>query len=66
MSWMSELVEKKRPPPKKQKHSNQLKTKRIINIKISAKGVPVFTFSLPGGRLAPFPRVSYATASSLR
>jgi len=29
---------------------------------MSAKGGPVFTYGLPGGRLAPFPPVSYATA----
>jgi len=33
---------------------------------MAAKGAPVFTFSLPGERLAPLPSVSYATACSLK
>ena len=40
---------------------NILKTKIILNIKMSAKGGPDFTWSLPGGRL-PLPLISYATA----
>jgi len=28
---------------------------------MSTKGGPIFTFSLPGGRLAPSPPISYAT-----
>ena len=35
----------------------------MLNIKMSTKGSPVFTFSLPEGRLAPAPPpVNYATA----
>jgi len=44
------------------KKDNLLKTKRILNIKMYTKGNPVFTFSLPGGRLVPLSPVSYATA----
>jgi len=32
-----------------------MKTKRMINMKASAEGGPVFTFGLPGGQLAPRP-----------
>jgi len=53
MSWMSKLAEKKKTPRKTQKNSSHLKNKRIINMKMPAKGGPIFTFSLPGGRLAP-------------
>jgi len=38
---------------KTQKNNNLLKTTRILNTKMSAKGCPVFTFSLLWGRLAP-------------
>ena len=38
---------------KNPKNNNRLKTKTILKIKMSAKGVPVFPFSLPGWRLAP-------------
>jgi len=38
---------------KKRKHNNRLKTKTILNIKMSPEGGSVFRFSLPGGRLAP-------------
>jgi len=51
LNWMSKLATK--TPRKTQKNSNQLKNKRIINIKISAKGGPVFTFSVPGGEARP-------------
>jgi len=44
MSMLSKNTEKKRKTPK----NNPLKTKRILNIKMPAKGGPVFTF-----RLAP-------------
>jgi len=47
------------------KNNNLLKIKRILNTKISAKGVPVFTFTLPGGRLAPLPPASYATVENV-
>jgi len=43
---------------KKRKHSEKRKkktTQRTLNIKMSTKGVPVFTFSLPGVRIAPLP-----------
>ena len=48
-------------PAKKPKTYNLLKTKIILNIKMSAKGGPDFTLSLPGGRLT-LPFISYATA----
>jgi len=51
---------KTKTPRKTQKGSNQLKNKEIINIKISAKGVPVFTFSLPWGAPHPLSPVSKA------
>jgi len=51
---MSKLAKKTKTSRKMQKNSNQLKAKRIINIKISARGDPVFTFSLPGGADRPF------------
>jgi len=47
------------------KNNNLLKIKRILNTKISAKGVPVFTFTLPGGRLAPLPPASHATVENV-
>jgi len=48
---------------KNAKNNNLLQTKRSLNITISAKEGPVFTFRLPeGGGSLPFPRVSYATA----
>jgi len=50
---MSKLVKKTKTPRKTQKNSNQLKTKIIINMKISDEGGPVFTFSLPGGAARP-------------
>jgi len=60
MSWMSILAEKTKTPRKRQKKHNLRKTKRILNIKMTGKGGPVFTFSLAGGWLAPCPCVSYA------
>jgi len=35
----------------------------MLNIKMSAKGGPVFTFSLPGGQLVFLLPVRYATVS---
>jgi len=49
MLWMSKLTEKTKTPRKTQKDSNHLKNKRITNIEMSAKGGPIFTFSLPRG-----------------
>jgi len=46
------------------KSNNLLKTKRILNIKMSTKRGPVFTFSLPGVRLAHLTAVSYVTGYS--
>ena len=46
---------KNKNTPKNEKNNNLLKTKRILNMKMSAKGGPVFSFSLPGGRLEPSP-----------
>ena len=56
MSWMSKLAKKTKTPRKTQKNSNQLKAKRIINIKTSAEGGPVFTVSLTGGRMQAAPK----------
>jgi len=36
------------PEKKAKKNNNLLKTKRILNIKMSVKGGLAFTFSLPG------------------
>jgi len=55
MSWMSVLAKKNENTPKNAKN-NLLKTKRISNIKMWAKGYPVFTFSLPRGRIPPCSR----------
>jgi len=55
MLWMSKLAKKTKTPLITQKNSNQLKTKRIINIKNLAKGGAVFTCSFPGGRIPPCP-----------
>jgi len=57
LNWLK----KQKHPGKRKKNSNQVKTKIIINMKISAEGGPVFTFGLPGGAAGPLPRVSYAT-----
>jgi len=59
---MSILAKQTKTPRKTQIDNNLPKTKRILNIKMSAKGSPVSTFSLPGGRFTPLPHVSYATA----
>jgi len=40
---------KKRNQPEKRKKLQPTETKTVLNIIISAKGGPVFTFSLPGG-----------------
>ena len=45
LNWLKKC----KHPEKCKKSSNQLKIKIIINSKISAKGGPVFTLSLPGG-----------------
>jgi len=50
MSWMSTLSKNTESTRKTQKN-NLLKTKRILNIKIYAKEVPAFIFSLPRVRL---------------
>jgi len=49
-----------------QKNDNVLKTKRILKLKYRPKlnGDPVFAFSLPGGKFAPLPPVSYVTATN--
>jgi len=62
MSWMSILQPKNENTPKNAKNNNVLKTKIILNIKMSVKGGPVFTFGLPGlGGSPPCPHVSYTT-----
>ena len=44
--------------PKNAKNNNLLKTKKILNIKMSTKGDPVFKFSLPvGAARPPVPRL---------
>ena len=54
------LGKKMKTSQKMQKHNNLLKTKRILNnVKMSAKGGPVFRFNLPGGRVCP--PITYAT-----
>jgi len=50
---MSILDKKNENTPK-----NAKKLIRILNIKMSPKGGPIFIFSVPGGRLAP---ANYAT-----
>ena len=50
---MSKLAEKTKTPRKAQNNSNHVKNERKINIKMSAKGGPVFTFSLQGGEARP-------------
>jgi len=62
---MSKLAKKNENTPKTQKNINLLKTERTLNIEMSAKLGPIFTFSLPGGRLASLPPVSYATVQEL-
>jgi len=47
--------------PKNAKNINLLKTKRMLNIKLSAKGETVFTFNLPGGAACPTAPINYAT-----
>ena len=50
MSWMSILAKKTKTPRKMQKKTT---TQRILNIKMSTGGGPVFTFSFPGGGSPP-------------
>ena len=61
MSWMAVLVKKNENTLTSTKNTNLLKTKGILNIKMSAKGGPVFTFSLPGKAARSFAPVSYTT-----
>jgi len=42
-------IKKTKTPRKMQKSNNLLRTKRILNIKMSANGRLVFAFLLPGG-----------------
>jgi len=51
---MSTPVKKNKNTLKNEKN-NLLKAKRTLNIKMSSKRCPVFTFSLPGGRLTSLP-----------
>jgi len=60
MSRMSTLV-KQTETLRKTKINNLLKTKRILNMKMSAEVGPVFTFSLPGRWIDHLPSVNYAT-----
>jgi len=48
-----------------QKKQQLTENKNILNIKMSVKGGPVFTFSLPRGGFAPCSPVSYATGSTV-
>jgi len=57
MWWMSILAKKMKTPRKKQLNDK----KKNAKSQKSAERVPVFTFILPGGRLAPLPPVSYTT-----
>jgi len=45
----------------KMPRNSQKNNLRILYITMSTKRGPVFTFSFPGGRLAPLPPASYAT-----
>jgi len=58
MSWMWNGYKiKKMKTPRKMQKNNLLRTKRILNIKISPNGGRVvFTFILPGGRLVSPPQ----------
>jgi len=47
----------------KTKKQQPSENQRILKPKYKQSGGPVFTFSLPRGRFAPLPPVSYATAS---
>jgi len=60
MSWVTVLVKKSENAPQNAKN-NLLKTKRRMNIKMSAKEGPVFTFGLPRGAARPMPPVCYTT-----
>jgi len=53
---VSILAKEQKYPENAKKNNNLLKTKIILNIKMSAKGGPVFTFGLPGGGSPPAPR----------
>ena len=53
---------KKMKAPRKTQKNNSLKNTKY---KMSTKRGPVFTFSLPGGRLAPCPLVNYAIGFTL-
>jgi len=53
MSWMSMLAKRNKSIRKKAKNNNLLKTKIILNIKMSIKRGPVFTLSLPEGAARP-------------
>ena len=55
MSWISILAKKNENTMKNTKNNSLVKNKRILNIKMSAKGGPVFTLSLSGGRIALAP-----------
>ena len=46
---MSILARKKQKHPEKRQKNDLLKAIRKVNIKMSAKGAPVFTFTLPRG-----------------
>jgi len=47
---------KTKTPRKTQKNNNLLKTKRILSIKISAKGGPALHLACQGGGSLPVPR----------
>jgi len=60
-------IQKNENTQKNKKNNNLLKTKIILNIKISAvsaKVGPVFAFTLPGGPTRPPAPASYATAGT--
>jgi len=62
---MSIVAKKNENSPKNAKNDNLLKTKTILNIIMSAKGGPVFTFSLPRRAARPLALpISYAIVAT--
>ena len=61
------VARKTKTPRKSQKSNNLLKNKRWLNVKMSSKGGPVFTYSLSGGGSPPpFPPPSVTPLVVLR
>jgi len=55
MSWMSKLAKKNENTPKTQKNTNLLKTKRTLNIEMSAKWAQYLHLACQGGDSHPCP-----------